>query len=123
MGLVWKASGKPALPDFKNFIELEYAFPCSKYVTIEEYNKLKLLYDNATTEIVTYYSKQQQADKAKKENKSAPVRMIGGRKKIFTDSQIAEIEKCYSEGKSKRAIAKIFSCSEKTIRNYLKARG
>jgi len=44
----------------------------------------------------------------------------GHRKKMFTEIQVAEIKRLYSAGVSKNKIAKIFHCSEKTIRNYLK---
>lgn len=49
-----------------------------------------------------------------------PEKRKGHRKKMFTEIQILEIKKLYSEGVSKNKIAKIFHCNEKTIRNYLK---
>lgn len=44
----------------------------------------------------------------------------GHRKKIFNDEQTKKIKQLYQNGMSKNKIAKMFNCSEKTIRNYLK---
>ena len=44
----------------------------------------------------------------------------GHRHKMFSATEVIEIQKMYNSGVSKRQIAVHFGCSEKTIRNYLK---
>jgi DNA-binding NarL/FixJ family response regulator len=44
----------------------------------------------------------------------------GHRKKMFNEEQVEEIKQLYADGISKSQIAKMYKCSEKTIRNYLK---
>lgn len=44
----------------------------------------------------------------------------GHRKRMFSDGDVEEIKKLHSKGISKNKIAKMYGCSEKTIRNYLK---
>ncbi len=44
----------------------------------------------------------------------------GHRKKMFNDEKVEEIKALYANGLSKNKIAKMYGCSEKTIRNYLK---
>ena len=44
----------------------------------------------------------------------------GRRPKMFTTEQIEKIKQLKKQGKSNVQIAKIYHCSEKTIRNYLK---
>lgn len=46
----------------------------------------------------------------------------GTRKKLFNSIDVDNMVKMSKEGISKRQIAKIYHCDEKTIRNYLKNR-
>ena len=44
----------------------------------------------------------------------------GHRKRMFNKEQVEQIKQLYADGMSKNQIAKMYRCSEKTIRNYLK---
>ena len=44
----------------------------------------------------------------------------GHRKRMFNEEQVEKIKQLYADGMSKNQIAKMYRCSEKTIRNYLK---
>lgn len=61
------------------------------------------------------------AEKGKNKTKSAPLQIVSGhRKSMFTDTQKSEIKNRYSQGDiSKRQLAKLYRCSEKTIRNII----
>ena len=39
---------------------------------------------------------------------------------MFNEEQVEKIKQLYADGMSKNQIAKMYRCSEKTIRNYLK---
>lgn len=60
-----------------------------------------------------YYLKSDEKQKVK-------IFVRGRKPKIFTTEQIKEIKQLKKQGKSNVQIAKIYHCSEKTIRNYLK---
>lgn len=45
----------------------------------------------------------------------------GHRKKMFSDAEVEKIKDLHTKGMSKNKIAKMYGCSEKTIRNYLKS--
>lgn len=66
------------------------------------------------------YSKLKSAENVVNSTKSAFKPFIRGhRKKLFTEKEIEKMKNLKSQGTSNRRIAKIFSCDEKTIRNYL----
>lgn len=58
------------------------------------------------------------------DNRKAPQRkgaIIGKKPKMFNDDDIKEMARLKNKGFSNVKISKIFKCSEKTIRNYLKS--
>lgn len=56
----------------------------------------------------------------KKEIKTKSEFKQGHRKRMFNDEDVEKIKELHSTGLSKNKIAKMYKCSEKTIRNYLK---
>lgn len=142
MKLVWSDTNNEALPDFKDFNKLYDELPKSKYVTLNDYKRLRKLHDEAGLNIVNYCKKLNEyikyleslnkyymdyindyanlpENKTKNANKDFKI-MNGKRKKIFNEKDIEEIKRLKKEGISNRRIAKIMKCSETTIRNYLK---
>lgn len=56
---------------------------------------------------------------AKAGNKAKTAPMNGKRKQLFSDIEKNEIKNLYASGMSKRSIAKMYRCDEKTIRRIL----
>ncbi len=94
--LVWKNTNCEALPDFKDFNKLYDELPRSKYVTYNDYKKLRKLHDEAAQNIQNYIEKLNNyyADLVKNKAKSANNNfkiMNGKRKKIFDEKDIENI--------------------------------
>lgn len=73
----------------------------------------------ALEEWVFYLQQSNSADLAGKSTNSAPFH--GTKPKIFKPEEVEQIKKMHQSGKSNREISRCWGCSEKTIRNYLKA--
>lgn len=127
MKLVWDGTDNEALPDFEYFNKFYDRLPRAKYVTIEDYVDLIRLHDLAGQEIINYDKKirrliaEEYENKGKSAEEKKPFKPIAGkRKKMFGAADVEEMKRLFASGKSKRKIAVIMHCSEKTVRNYLK---